>query len=176
MGKDSRIVIIIGIALIVLFFIFTRKYVVKVDDSQNNINTQKNTTNSVLDQPENKEDNKNDIKENDIEENTTQNITEENLTNEQKNTNENLNNIENNTKNAVKGIEEKASAEEEKIKNKKDEALKLVENEWGEDSTVYYTIDYEAGNIYSISVRSKSTTAVLQEYEVDAVKGTVSLK
>lgn len=62
--------------------------------------------------------------------------------------------------------------------NKKNEekALKLVKDEWGEDETVYYTVDNFAGGIYNISVRSKETTESLAEYKVNLVTNSVELK
>ena len=165
MEKSSKVALIIGCALIVLFFIFTRKYIVKKDNIDNTINTTGNVINNIIDKNMSKEDNE--LQENKKEENN----------NDERNISESTNNsIENNTNSQVQGLEEKTSANEEKIVNKKDEVLRLVEEEWGEDSTVYYTIDNESGNIYSVSVRSKSTTAVLQEYEVDVTKGIVTLK
>ena len=168
MEKSSKLALIIGCALIVLFFIFTRKYIVKTDESDNTINITSNVINNIIDQNMSKEENQNELQEN---------IIEENSSNVENNVIEDSNNIiDNNTNSQVQGLEEKTSANDEKIINKKDEALRLVEEEWGEDSTVYYTIDNESGNIYSISVRSKATTAVLQEYEVDVTKGIVTLK
>lgn len=168
MEKSSKVALIIGCALIVLFFIFTRKYIVKTDESDNTINITSNVINNIIDQNMSKEENQNELQEN---------IIEENSSNVENNVIEDSNNIiDNNTNSQVQGLEEKTSANDEKIINKKDEALRLVEEEWGEDSTVYYTIDNESGNIYSISVRSKATTAVLQEYEVDVTKGIVTLK
>ena len=61
-------------------------------------------------------------------------------------------------------------------KEKQDEAINLVRNNWGEDDTVYYTIDNNSGDTYDISVRSKSTTETLAEYEVDIINKTVQIK
>lgn len=75
--------------------------------------------------------------------------------------------------NQTQGEEEKNSKDEV---NGSDKALELVKKEWGEDDTVYYTIDNQSNNIYIISVRSKSSTAVLTEYEVNIEKETVVVK
>lgn len=179
MEKSSKIALIIGCALIILFFIFTRKYVVKVDENENTVNTTNNSINNIIEQNVNKEEMQNEIKENEneVEENIIENVIEENIVNKENNTNISSNDpILDNTNTQIQGLEETVSSKEEKIINKKDEALKLIETEWGEDNSVYYTIDNESGNIFSISVRSKSTTAVLQEYEVDVSKSTVTLK
>lgn len=61
-------------------------------------------------------------------------------------------------------------------KNSKEQALKLVEKEWGEDDTVYFTVDNQSKNIYNISVRSKDTTETLAEYEVNVDEETVIIK
>lgn len=97
------------------------------------------------------------IKEN---EKNTENITEENVSQTQ-----------------VQGEEEtKTEEKQENNEDGKDKALRLVKKEWGEDDTVYYTIDNQSNNIYNISVRSKSTTATLAEYEVDVNEETVMIK
>ena len=181
MEKESKIAIIIGLVFIVTFFIITRKYMYKTGKSENFTNTLYNNTNNITVQNisilENQIEFQENILEENIAQNITQNIIEEDVINEEENDKENLNNNnENNKSQTTKGLEETTSVEEEKKINKKEEALKLVKEEWGEDDTVYYTIDNESGNIFSISVRSKSTTAVLQEYEIDVSKGTVTLK
>ena len=88
---------------------------------------------------------------------------------------------ENTTQNQVQGEEETKPEKEDTQGNKsnennKDKALKLVQEEWGEDDTVYYTIDNQSNNTYNISVRSKSTTETLAEYEVDVEDETVVIK
>ena len=181
MERNTKIALIIGCALIILFFIFTRKYVVKVDENENTVNTTNNSINNIIDQNVNKEEMQNETKEHEneveVEENIIENVIEENIVNKETNTNIDSNDkILDNMNTQIQGLEETVSSNEEKIINKKDEALRLVETEWGEDNSVYYTIDNESGNIFSISVRSKSTTAVLQEYEVDVSKSTVTLK
>ena len=179
MDKDTKIVFIIVCILIVFACVLARKYVVKLDETSNILNT---INNSIVAQNISKEEKINKIQENTTEENTIEeksdeNVVEENIVNEEKSANKDTtNNAQNSMNSQVQGLEETTSSNEEKRINKKEEALKLVEEEWGEDSTVYYTIDNEYGNIYSISVRSKSSTAVLQEYEVDSSKGTVNLK
>lgn len=127
--------------------------------------------------------------------NTTKTNTSSNTTNNQKNnentveeentTNEIQNSLEENTtkaeneQNQAKGEEE--SEENNNTDTNADEnpdeiALNLVKKEWGEDNTVYYTIDTKSGNKYIISVRSKSTTAQLAEYEADIKEKTVIIK
>ena len=60
--------------------------------------------------------------------------------------------------------------------NTDETALGLVKKEWGEDNTVYYTIDDQKDNIYTVSVRSKSTTEQLAEYEVNVKDKSVFIK
>ena len=56
----------------------------------------------------------------------------------------------------------------------KDKALAMAKKEWGEnDSTVYYFVDREEGDIYNISVRSKETTESLIEYEINVKNNTI---
>lgn len=117
----------------------------------------------------------------------SQNLVEnENMTEQNKS---NTENIINETQNQVIGAEEtKPDEKEQEIpekqdnkkeqdkKNNKEQALKLVEKEWGEDDTVYYSVDNQSNNIYNISVRSKDTTETLAEYEVNVEEETVVIK
>ena len=80
------------------------------------------------------------------------------------------------TQNEYQGEEEETGITEEAEENKDEKALNLVKQDWGEDDTVYYTIDNQSNSIYYISVRSKSTTATLAEYEVDVNQGTAKMK
>ena len=81
----------------------------------------------------------------------------------------------------IQGVEETQVNEEnqeseESTENYSEKALELAKEEWGEDDSVYYTIDNQADNIYNISVRSKETTATLIEYEVNVNTQEVSVK
>lgn len=98
-------------------------------------------------------------------ENKTENQVSENTTNSTQAENTNSSNVQ--------GAEEKI--EEPDIGEY--QARELVKKEWGEnDTTVYYTLDSKSGDVYIISVRSKTTTAQLAEYEVNIVTGDVTIK
>ena len=116
---------------------------------------------------------KNELKE----ENTIiENIIEEENTTQENSTVEENTTSKNEENNTFQGEEETKTEDQESDTNSNEKALNLVKQEWGEDSTVYYTIDNVEGEIYTISVRSKSTTGTLAEYEVDVKKGTVQIK
>lgn len=95
---------------------------------------------------------------------------------------ENISVQENDEKKSKNEIQEKSHIEEQSSEDggsKQDGgqiALQLVKDEWGEDESVYYTIDRHLGNKYDISVRSKSNTQSLMEYEVDIEKKTIEMK
>ena len=114
--------------------------------------------------------------------NLTQNeLPVENTILEEETIEENQTNTENTTVNDItqneyQGEEEETGITEEAEENKDEKALNLVKQDWGEDDTVYYTIDNQSNSIYYISVRSKSTTATLAEYEVDVNQGTAKMK
>ena len=87
----------------------------------------------------------------------------------------------------IKGEEEKeqepteentanTSNTEEMAENNNLSAIDLAKKQWGEDDSVYYTIDHQSNEIYTISVRSKSTTEQLAEYEVDVKEQTAVIK
>lgn len=71
--------------------------------------------------------------------------------------------------------EEEIKETEQSKKSKDEKVLDLVSKEWGEDESVYYTIDRNIEDKYYVSVRSKQTTQTLAEYEVDLEKETVEL-
>lgn len=72
--------------------------------------------------------------------------------------------------------EEEMSNDASNEEDKSEKAINLVKEEWGEDDTVYYTLDNQSGSIFNISVRSKATTMTLAEYEVDVNSNTVNMK
>lgn len=83
---------------------------------------------------------------------------------------------ENTTRNETTYQGEEESKDDEIQEDNSDSVIDLVKNEWGEDDTVYYTIDNQSGNLYTVSVRSKITTETLAEYEVDSTQKTVVLQ
>ena len=125
-------------------------------NTENAINETKNVANTLGDDIKNNT--------NSLENNTT--LQENNETNEQNQ----------NEKKEVSNSEEERKETGKSKKEKQDIALNLTKEEWGEDDTVYYTIDRQTDNIYYISVRSKSTTETLAEYEVEIVNKTVQIR
>lgn len=88
---------------------------------------------------------------------------------------------ENNTEQDNKQDEKQDSERDKEQDNKAPEkgsnekkAIKLAQKEWGEDGTVYYYIEEVLSDTkYVVSVRSKSSTVGLIDYEVDIEKETV---
>ena len=87
---------------------------------------------------------------------------------------EELNNGNSENKNSTKNQDTSTSSNDDE--NTDETALGLVKKEWGEDNTVYYTIDDQKDNIYTVSVRSKSTTEQLAEYDVNLKDKKVDVK
>jgi FtsZ-interacting cell division protein ZipA len=87
---------------------------------------------------------------------------------------EELNNGNSENKNNTENQDTSTSNNDDE--NTDETALGLVKKEWGEDNTVYYTIDDQKDNIYTVSVRSKSTTEQLAEYEVNVKDKSVFIK
>ena len=114
----------------------------------------------------------NEIEKNEIEES---NISE-NETIEPENTNIEENIVEeNNLPNSSYQGEEETKEDDEASVDYSEKALELAKTEWGEDDTVYFTIDNQSENIFTISVRSKTTTQTLAEYEVNVIDETVNM-
>lgn len=110
------------------------------------------------------------VVENQIEENE---VEEQNTAKEDENITQNETE-KNNVTPQIQGEEETTTDKDaEKEKTGKEKAIKLAEEEWGEDDTVYFTIDNQEGSTYFISVRSKNTTETLAEFEVNITGETV---
>ena len=116
-------------------------------------------------------------------------ISNENNVTSEENKNESTDNQS--SQEQIKGEEEKTSEKTEnntenttsdnnnsEEQNGDEAAINLVKKEWGaDDKTVYYTIDTKSSDTtYTISVRSKSTTEQLAEYDVDLKDKTVVIK
>lgn len=91
----------------------------------------------------------------------------ENIVNEIENTitNENLSNE----------TEEDDGDEFISIESSKNEAIRLVKEKWGQDSSVYFTNEENNGDIFVVAVRSKETTAVECYYNVNIKEKTVEI-
>ena len=129
-----------------------------IEETNSNNSASQNTVNNTVEEQNNIEDDetKNNEQETNIQEDNTKNEAD----------------IQNKIQNA-----EVTTAEEQKQDlNNRDKALRLAKEEWGEDDTVYYTIDNEQSNVYYITVRSKSTTGSLAEYEVNVSTNEVTIK
>lgn len=130
-----------------------------------NTENQKNTT-VVQNTVENEVQEENTVETNEITENT---VKEPEAKGE-----EELNNGNSENKNNTENQDTTTSSNNDE--NTDETALGLVRKEWGEDNTVYYTIDDQKDNIYTVSVRSKSTTEQLAEYEVNVKDKSVFIK
>ena len=80
------------------------------------------------------------------------------------------------TNTSVKKESTKTNDTSEKKANNEEKAKDLAKKEWGANKNdVYYYVEEKVSeNVYIISVRSKSSTAELIEYEVNVQKGTVT--
>ena len=116
-----------------------------------------------------------------------QNLATSNETENTGNEEQNITQENTSEQNQIKGEEEKeqepteentanTSNTEEMAENNNLSAIDLAKKQWGEDDSVYYTIDHQSNEIYTISVRSKSTTEQLAEYEVDVKEQTAVIK
>ena len=76
----------------------------------------------------------------------------------------------------VKKVEEEINQTKQENEASEEKALELVKQEWGEDDTVYYTVDNNNGTTYNISVRDKTTTETLAEYKVNLNTNSVEIQ
>ena len=167
---NKKIVIICSIIALIIVGAIVGINIKKFNDAQNSMNEVKanqdvrNEINS-----ENQISNENNAiseEENEVSENLTnqEQIKGEEETKPESNENKTENTVSDNTNN-----EEEESGDEV--------AINLAKKEWGEDdNTVYYTIDTKSNDTYTISVRSKSTTEQLAEYDVNLKDKKVDVK
>ena len=165
-------IIILGCVLIT-FSILSKE----TENVSNNVALAEVTSNTENVQHDIVQDNTNQEQENVIEKSNTLQEDNAKINDIQQNNNlESQNTVNNAVKNKKIKSEEDSSINQESKKSKDQIATDLAKNEWGEDQSVYYTIDRSSGDKYYICVRSKETTETLAEYEVDIVKKTVEIK
>ena len=167
--KYKRILIFLIVCLLIVSSaLIAYVYLSKDNEKESNNNEIKVHQNSNTDIEENNTviQNTSDVKSTIVEENIVENIDVQEH-NEDKSKNE----IQEKSH-----IEEQTSEDEENMQDGEQIALNLVKDEWGEDDSVYYTIDRHVGNKYDISVRSKANTQSLMEYEIDINKKTIEMK
>lgn len=154
MNKKSIIITILVIIAVALVIFFTAKL----------SNVQKNEDN-IISMEKIDEDNLFENKNNLITNNTIQ----ENINNtvEEDNNNDVVVNTNSNTV---------VSNEMTDTEDYKEKALRLVQEDWGEDDSVYFDIaEIQENGIYKICVRDKNTTNEVMWYEVDVVNNTVKM-
>ncbi len=162
-------IIILSCALITFIILSNNTQNVSNDTVEENMSDTENIYQNIIQEDVNQE---NTIEDSNTsqEENIQINETKQNDATDSSDT---VNNIANNEE--IRS-EEDTEVNEESKKNKDQIATDLAKNEWGDDESVYYTIDKSSGDKYYICVRSKATTETLAEYEVDIGKKTVEIK
>lgn len=81
------------------------------------------------------------------------------------------------TRNITQTPEDKGTEVVETKENGEEQAKQIVQKDWGEDDTVYYSNDGLATNgDYIISVRDKQTTKQIAKYIVNVSKGTFKIE
>jgi cytoskeletal protein RodZ len=154
-NEKKKIIISIIFVLIVLLTILLTWKLMQLNKTTL-VNTNENSnTNEIV----------NNINENTMENNI--NIT---------NTNNNINLSTEETTNSTSS-EERSIEDIQKDEDKKEKAITIAKNNWGEDNTVYFTFDSidEDGN-YLIYIRDKATTHEVAHYIVDIKTGTCTLQ
>ena len=105
--------------------------------------------------------------------NTNKNNTNEN-TNKNVNNNTNVNNSNKNVASTNSNLNSEETEDLDSVSDK-EKAIKLVAEEWGEDSSVYYTNEGVSSGYYIVAVRDKSNTSVKMFYKVDVNNNTVEV-
>ena len=155
MNKKSIIITILVIIAVALAIFLTAK-LSNVQKNEDNIISMEKIDEDNLFENEN-----NLITNNYIEENINNIIVEE----------ENNNDVVVNTNSNTVVSNEMTDTEDYKEK-----ALRLVQEDWGEDDSVYFDIaEIQENGIYKICVRKKNTTNEVMWYEVDVVNNTVKM-
>lgn len=162
-NKKTKIIIIIAaiIILILLVVVLTVKLV--------NIKNSKEDTPTI---------NTNSMIENDINNIANENIQNNNIDETEKN-NINENNINNNSYNSNQqtSMEEIDNESIQIQEDKKEKAIKIVKENWGEDEKVYFSFDSIDNNgKYIVSVRNRISTEAICWYTVDVETGNFSIE
>jgi len=97
------------------------------------------------------------------------------VTNTNRNANTNTNTNTNTSTNQSKNTKSEESDSDLAKVDDKAKAIALVKEEWGEDSSVYFTNEGFVSGYYSVAVRDKSNTSVKMFYKVDVNKKTVEV-
>lgn len=63
--------------------------------------------------------------------------------------------------------EEESNSQGQTTENKDEKAIQAVKKEWGEDSSVTFSIEQKKGNIYYVAVKSESASTVWYEVNID---------
>ena len=63
--------------------------------------------------------------------------------------------------------EEENNSQEQTTENKDEKAIQAVKKEWGEDTSVTFSIEQKKGNIYYVAVKSESASTVWYEVNID---------
>ena len=163
---NKKAVIIVTIITIILLAIIIGYFILKLQVSENIIEEDLTTENNYLNNVIEKDENNNSIKNvvPDKEENTTTNET--NSTENDTNTKENT---DTNEPSSNEHENENTSSSPDKLENGEDTAINLAKKKWNkDDKNVYYYVEEQLDHdIYVISVRNKSTTASIIQYEVN---------
>ncbi len=111
---------------------------------------------------------------NTIEENTINNTVENNNISNENNSTANQN-VVNNSGATIKEQEvDKETIEKEESSQEK--AINIAKNDWGEDSTVYFSYEGIDNGKYIVYVRDNETTRVLRIYTIDIASGTFTMQ
>lgn len=171
-NKGKMIVILILlIILIIVTVILTNKLIsimtskepddviVKIDNTiENHLNNNVHENNTA----------------NTIEGNTINNTVENNNISNENNSTANQN-VVNNTAPTIKEQEvDKETIEKEE--NSQEKAINIAKNDWGEDSTVYFSYERIDNGKYIVYVRNNETTRVLRIYTIDISNGTFTMQ
>lgn len=147
------------------------KKVNKVENSVNQIYENNNTVYNYEDDYNYIKNDKNSIGKNSIDNEAKSALDNFNKTMKNKTKNTIETNISKNKTNTNKAEEVK----EEKTISDKDKAIAMVQDEWGVDSSVYFTNEGLSNGYYIIAVRDKSNTSVKMFYKVNLEENTVEM-
>lgn len=153
---DNKIKICIAIIVVILVIVLC-SVIFRKDENTNEVNSNviSNVTNTET--------------ENKVENTVVENITTKNIVENQVSKDEQLE-----TRDFSNNIYESNS--DIGTTNKKEEAINLVKNQWGEDDTVTFSCDsITSDGIYIIAVTSKERAVVLNYFRVDLINKTVTV-
>lgn len=174
-NKGKMIIILVLIVILIIVTINLTKKLISIMNSREPDNIMVRIDNTIENHLENNVQENNTV--NKIEENTIGNTVENDVSNENNNTaTQNVNAVNNDNNNSTVREQEVDKETIEEEENSQEKAINIVKDDWGEDSTAYFSYEGKDNGKHTVYVRDNETTRVLRIYTIDTSNGTFTVQ